>query len=447
MKVVHVPFSYYPDAVGGTEVYVQALAREQQREAIESIVAAPADRTDAYRHADISVRRFHVAQQVSNVRELYGDGDPLAAKGFSAVLESEKPDLVHLHAFTRGVSLALVREAKLRGIPVIFTYHTPTVTCQRGTMLRWGVEVCDGTLDLTNCTQCSLHGLGLNAALSTAAAWVPIQWGKMVGRTGRSGGLWTALRMTELVALRHDTVRSLLTEVDHIVAVCEWVKDVLRRNHVPEEKITVSRQGLCQSEVDIRPHDSTQSTEMSLPLRLAFFGRLDPTKGVHILVQALRMGRALPISLDVHGVTQGDSGTAYLHQLQRMATGDSRITFKSPVPPESVVSRMREYHAVTVPSQWLETGPLVILEAFAAGVPVIGSKLGGIAELVTDRVNGLLVEPSSVEAWSNVFKSLCRDPTRLNTLRETITPPRCSPSVAMDMRLLYSHVLGAAKPR
>ena len=56
-----------------------------------------------------------------------------------------------------------------------------------------------------------------------------------------------------------------------------------------------------------------------------------------------------------------------------------------------VIDRLSRYHVVAVPSQWMETGPLVILESFAAGVPVIGSALGGIADKVDDGVSGLLL--------------------------------------------------------
>src|ERR1019366_2467109 len=50
---------------------------------------------------------------------------------------------------------------------------------------------------------------------------------------------------TELVGLRHTTTRAFLAEVDHVVAVCEWVKQVLLRNGVPEPKITLCRQGVA----------------------------------------------------------------------------------------------------------------------------------------------------------------------------------------------------------
>ena len=95
--------------------------------------------------------------------ELYGEGDELAAREFEKILDEEEPDLVHLHAFTRGVSLKIVRAAKARQIPVVFTYHTPTVTCTRGTMMRWGRIPCDGEMLGRRCTACTLHGLGIES--------------------------------------------------------------------------------------------------------------------------------------------------------------------------------------------------------------------------------------------------------------------------------------------
>jgi hypothetical protein len=75
---------------------------------------------------------------VNNLRELYGEGDQTAAREFAKILDEERPDVGHLHAFTRGVSLRMARKAKRRGVKVVFTYHTPTVSCQRGTLMHWG---------------------------------------------------------------------------------------------------------------------------------------------------------------------------------------------------------------------------------------------------------------------------------------------------------------------
>src|SRR3989442_1723482 len=83
------------------------------------------------------------------------------------------------------------------------------------------------------------------------------------------------------------------------------------------------------------------------------------------------------------GVRQGASGDRYAAELGASIADDARIRILSPLHPDEVVPRLRSYDVVVVPSQCLETGPLVVLEAFAARTPVIGSKLGGISELVT----------------------------------------------------------------
>src|SRR6202034_1505548 len=109
-----------------------------------------------------------------------------------------------------------------------------------------------------------------------------------------------------------------------------------------------------------------------------------------------------------YGVVQGEAGASYLRRLKRLAAADTRIAFHDPIPAQDVVARLSEYDLIAVPSQWLETGPRVILEAFAAGIPVIGSNLGGIAELVQHGTNGWLVEPRSVEAWAVALRSVCQ---------------------------------------
>jgi hypothetical protein len=85
------------------------------------------------------------------VCELYGDGDPVAGAAFARILDDEAPYVVHMHAFTRAVSLEILRFAKQRGIPTFFTYRTPTASSQRGALMLSGREVCDLVLDVRRC--------------------------------------------------------------------------------------------------------------------------------------------------------------------------------------------------------------------------------------------------------------------------------------------------------
>ena len=446
MKVIHVPFCFYPDPVGGTEVYVASLAKQQILQGIDAVIVAPGQREEVYWHDETRVWRIPVSPQVADLRVLYGEGDSDAAQSFARVLDVEQPDLVHMHAFTRGASLKCVREAKKRNIPVVFSYHTPTASCQRGTLMHWGSEICDGVLDARECSACALHGQGLNKLASQIAALIPSGIGRILGSAGLSGGMWTALRMTELVGARQAAFRSLMSEVDQVVALCQWVKDLLVRNGVPESKITISRQGITYDPVAPgRSSSGHKSIRTNEPIRLAFLGRLDPTKGVHLLIQALKTDGSLPVTLDVFGISQGEEGAAYLKYLAQLTEGDTRIRFLEPIPASDVVTRLREYDALAVPSQLLETGPMVVLEAFAAGIPVIGSKLGGIAELVRDGVDGLLIAPT-VEDWQQTLQVICSDRKLLQKLRSDIREPRTIKIAAREMEKIYNSLLPSTVP-
>ena len=103
-----------------------------------------------------------------------------------------------------------------------------------------------------------------------------------------------------------------------------------------------------------------------------------------------------------------------------------------------MLAALAQHDVLAVPSQCLETGPLVVLEAFAAGTPVIGANLGGIAELVTDGVDGLLVEPA---AWATTLQRCATDRDLLPRLRAGIRPPRTMATVADEMLALYETAL------
>jgi glycosyltransferase involved in cell wall biosynthesis len=259
-----------------------------------------------------------------------------------------------------------------------------------------------------------------------------------MGNLGLSGGVWTALRMNQLIGLRHDSVRALLAEVDHCVALCQWVKDLLLNIGVPEHKVTISRQGLCHS-----VHNGTFNQEVpryGARARIAFLGRLDPVKGIHILVRALRTIPSADLGLDIFGVTQGPRDEEYAFKLKSEAAGDPRIRFQAPMSSVQVIPTLCTYDAVAIPSQSMETGPMVVLEAFAAGVPVIGSRLGGIEEQVRHDIDGLLIEPGSLAAWTEVFRCVSSDPDLLTRLRSGVRPPRTMTTAASEIEAVYAVV-------
>jgi glycosyltransferase involved in cell wall biosynthesis len=429
MKVIHVPFCFAPDVVGGTEVYVEALAREQQRRGVEVLVAAPARHGNRYECNGLNVRRFGVTPRIADQRVLYGAGDEIATRAFERILDEEQPDLVHLHAFTSAISAQLAHTIKDRGASIVFTYHTPTVTCARGTLMQWGEAVCDGVLRLHTCSRCVLHGLGAPKPAAFVAGSLPPVVGGMAGRLGATDGVWTAVRMTELLELQHAAMREFLGQSDRVVVLCDWTSDILTRNGVPPHKLVLSRHGLATNS------GVTGARSPRVGLRVAYMGRLHHTKGVDVLVRAVRAEPDLDLRLDIFGLVQ--QGGDYVDALRGMADGDERIHFARPVTSADVPRVLGEYDVLAVPSRWLETGPLVVLEAFAAGVPVLGSRLGGIAELVHDGVDGLLVAPGSMTEWAAALRRLATEPGLVRELGAGVRPPRSMSTVAEEMLEVY----------
>jgi glycosyltransferase involved in cell wall biosynthesis len=220
------------------------------------------------------------------------------------------------------------------------------------------------------------------------------------------------------------------------------VKSTLLCNGISAKKITVCRQGFHEQSVQSETQLKQLRSQLPSPLKIALLGRLDATKGVHILIEALRSIPDAPLRLDIYGVGQGEQGMRYEQNLRRLAAMDERIRFHSPVPSCDVITMLRNYDILAVPSQWLETGPLVILEAFAAGIPVIGSRRGGISELVRDGIDGILVEAGDLRAWSNVLLRLSGDRSVLHALSQNIRPPRTMTAVAREMAELYQQIAG-----
>ncbi|MBV8553058.1 MAG: glycosyltransferase [Acidobacteriaceae bacterium] len=436
MKVLHVPYCYFPDAAGGTEVYVQALAREQQALGYEVEIAAPSAENSSYHYCGVLVRRFATAPKLT-LRQLYGEGDPIAAETFENFALAGKPDVVHLHSFTSSVSTCVVRAIKRLQIPVAFTYHTPTVTCTRGTLLHFGERVCTGELSETECCACTLQAHGLPRGACGALSRVPR------GLSRISGPLWgivaprvrTVIEMPELIELRIRAVQSLFEEVDCIVAVCDWIRDILILNGVPASKITLARQGLPNtSEVLVGEPPSC-----SEPLRLVFLGRLSKTKGIEMLANAV-LSVPGEVRLDVYGVAQDAEGLRIRDALRQLAGKSPRIRLLPPLAPAEIVQALKNYHMLAVPSELLETGPLVVYEAFAAGLPVLGSDLGGIAELVKDGHSGILVRHNAMSEWVRTIKVLAENPSVVAGLAANVPKPRTMAQVAAEMADVYASI-------
>ncbi len=444
MKVLHLPYTYFPEPSGGTEVYVADLVRELRALDVSGAIAyASPESARRYEWDHVPVHRVQLKRPRS-LDAFYGAADRAIVAEYLRVATEERPDVIHLHAYTPTLNGAVARALRTAGFRVVATYHTPTVTCQRGTLLRFGHVVCDGVMLVARCSACVLQKSGVPRPAADLLALLPPAAGDVLGVIGGQHGVWAAPRMSSLMRSRIRDTRAFLDAAEVVVAPTEWVRRLLIANAVSPAKITLSGQGVSAS-APRQPIAANPSTRSNAPLRLVLLGRLDPAKGIDVVLSALSTVPELHVTVDVFGDSRGDS--SYSAALRAAVDLDARVRLLPPIPREEVVEQLRDYDAMLVPSQGLETGPLVVLEAQAAGLPVIGSRLGGTEDRVEHDVNGWLVEPRSPSAWAAALREIERDRARLVRWRAGIGVPRTMRDVAAEMAAVYHALLGDVRSK
>lgn len=222
-----------------------------------------------------------------------------------------------------------------------------------------------------------------------------------------------------------------------IVAPSQWVYAALAANGIPLNKLSVSRQAVSQSFVDRA--NATARRQAGKELTIGFIGRLEHYKGAHILLEAMKqIPTDVPVQLKIAG-----SGTErpYLRTLESAAGKDKRIKFLGSITRDQVPEFMSQIDVLAVPSNYMETGPLVVLEAFAFNLPVMGAKIGGIAERIRDGVDGWLLPFDDSSAWAKAIKDAALDRPKVARLVANILPSRTMDDVAGEMATLYDRIL------
>jgi glycosyltransferase involved in cell wall biosynthesis len=438
IHVAHCVGFYFPQTVGGTEVYVHDLTTELSRDSISSsIVAATSRAFERYDWEGIPVLRY--PNNWADVRERSPDSPGADLSKFQELILELDPDIFHLHSWTTGAGLRHLAQVTQLGISCVVTMHVPSALCLRGTMLLKGERPCDGRIDEKRCGQCWAMSHGLPEPLAFGLVQLPRLAASRSRLANVSRRMATVLSVRSLVKGQADDLQMMASLSQRIVAPSQWVYSALAANAVPSQKLIVSRQAVAPSLVDqgSRKRQKTSGSE----IRIGFVGRLEHYKGVHILLEAMaRIPAGIPIRLLVVG-----SGTdlAYLGKLEAMANRDKRIEFLGAMPHDRLSEFLEQIDVLAVPSNYMETGPLVVLEAHAFGIPVMGANIGGIAERIRDGVDGWLLPFDDSQAWAAAMQDAALNRDKVARFVGNILPSRTMADVASDMASLYREVLEA----
>jgi glycosyltransferase involved in cell wall biosynthesis len=159
---------------------------------------------------------------------------------------------------------------------------------------------------------------------------------------------------------------------------------------------------------------------------------------VHVLVDAVR---GLPAgSYDARVFGSLETAPEYVTTLRRQAVG-LPVMFKGAFDVSRVAEVFADIDVCVIPSLWPENAPLTIQEASIAGVPILGARMGGIPEFVTDGVNGRLFDPRRPAELTAILQDLIEHPDELTRLAGRHTPVRAIDDDARQWETRYRLVV------
>lgn len=186
--------------------------------------------------------------------------------------------------------------------------------------------------------------------------------------------------------------------------------------------------------------------------RFAFFGQINPFKGVDVLLDAVGLVPATDWTPDarvlIHGGNldrQDPLFQAAFHR--RLEQGGDRVRFCGGYHNQDLPKLMASVDWVVVPSIWWENAPVVIQEAFHHRRPVICSGIGGMAEMVEHGRTGLHARPNNPADLADRIAEALRDPTLHARLSGAIAPPSDLPTMARRHADAYAAVRTAPSER
>ncbi len=411
MKLILVTAWYLPEQVGGTEIYVHDLAKELTSLGHEVVVGVPHENPKG-EDRSIDGIRVHFYPRVLEFK-----GEMNSHGAFVEWVRSERADAVHFHSWTPDAGWEHFQLLSKMGIRTLLTVHSSALFCPRGTMKRWGNIICDGELRPVRCAACHAEKQGLPAPLGiplmTLASLAGTSCFPVPGRGG------TLLRLPSAFMERKRQLAELWRLAFKIVAPCEWLHAALLKNGCPPNRLRLIRQGTAV------PRGQKKVRKSSSALKFGFLGRNDPDKGLNLALEAFhKVAAGTDTILEI--VTPTLKETRILNPQIFRRTLEGR---------ESVAEWLSSLDALIVPSRTLETGPLVVYEAMAVGTPIIGSRQGGIAELVMEGKGGFLFHPDSVEDLIRVLKRVISNPEILPRIESDVI--RSMRDVALEMEQVY----------
>jgi glycosyltransferase involved in cell wall biosynthesis len=322
-------------------------------------------------------------------------------RAFSAALDLVRPDVVHFHNIYGRLTPVVAVAARERGIPSVMTAHDYKLVCP--TYLR----LSDGR----PCDACSYrHQL-------------PVFF-----RRCHDGNRITSIVYGVEAAV--NAWRGVYDGIDAIVCPSRFMQQSLSEGGVGGARLRFVPNST--------PLAAAAPASAAKPY-LLYSGRLSREKGVGCLIRAME-------GLDVDLLVAGDGPeAAMLRRLAARTKQPPRVHFLGHCDRATLQQILAGALLVVVPSEWYENAPMSVLEAFAAGKPVVAAAIGGIPELVRPGETGALFPPGDTARLQEAIQSLLSSPAtvaRLGEKARQMMKDRFIPDVHMrELLKVYAEVI------
>ena len=302
---------------------------------------------------------------------------PEAKRNFQALCEEFRPDVVHLNNVHRQITLSILDAPYLKEhhVPVFYTAHDYVTICPGYLMLDGEGRVCDACLEDGKYRHCIENRCVKGSRAKSALAALEASFNR-------------AHRSNE--------------RIDRVIAPSSFMRSKLIEGGWPEGKV-VALQNFADDAILARASGvAGDVTDRESPY-LLFFGRLSAEKGVDVLLRAFDAA-ASSLPRDMRLIVVGDGpDAAEFRELAASLDSAPRIEFAGYQTGDALQTYVERASLAIASSRCRENMPYSIVEAFAAGTPVVGTRIGGIPELVADGVTGFACEPGDVATMADAM--------------------------------------------
>lgn len=431
MNILLVSNGFPPSGQWGTEFYTYQLATGLAARGHQVTVFCPDRLGEAPRYTVERSTRY----QISLV-QVHNGGDPKKSfrdsyrnegiEGiFDKLLEETQPDVVHFIHMLWGLSVQLPELAKRRGLRTIATLTDYGLLCHRGQRLDAAINRCEEKSP-AKCAKCIREpgpwdGNPLSRTLKRVAGF------------GLSQAAAVGLDLG-LVVLEADLVSREASIQDAMGFVDAWVAPTraLARPFL-EAGLDSANLSILPYALDEAPYRAAADRTGSHGVRFGFLGQFLPHKGLHVLFDAVRILRdqlsdpGERWEVIIYGNKVGGRNGRYMRSIWTDDLAE-RVIIEGPFEPLRAPEVLAGLDAAILPSLWDENAPLTILQARAAGVPILASDVPGVREVIEEGRGARLFPPGDSEALAQAMKSVIRE-------RPPCDPDRSPPPVTLVAHL------------